>query len=96
MNNEKIYIIEIPSNSKIIYIPDKIEIDDNSKELSLIATKNLYINTDIIENENTLTLNKYTKKQEKDFENDIIITTELNIKSTITFNLVNIAGEINE
>jgi len=93
---ETSYLVEIPNNIKVLYIPDKIELDEESKELNTITTKNLYINKKIIKDKNTLTLNKYYKKQEKDLKNDVIITTDLELKNKIIYNLGKIEGESNE
>lgn len=86
-NNKKTYIVQL-NNIPIIYIPDKIIIEEENKEFNTISCKNIYIKKNIIDNFNTLTLNKYNKKQEK--ENNIIITTDLILDKKIIFNIGNI------
>lgn len=90
---EKTYITTLPENTTVLYIPDKINIDDESNEMSLINTKNIYLNSEIIDTCDMITVNKYKKKNELDSENDIILTTDLVLKETYNFNVGLIEGE---
>lgn len=90
---EKTYITTLPENTTVLYIPDKINIDDESNEMSLINTKNIYLNSEIIDTCDMITVNKYKKKNKLDSENDIILTTDLVLKETYNFNVGLIEGE---
>jgi len=93
-NKEKVFLIEIEKNNNIIYIPDKIEIDELNKEFNTINTKNIFIKGEILESFETIEINNYTKKQI--IENKITITKDLIIKNKIIFNLGTITGDKNE
>lgn len=90
---EKTYITTLPENTTVLYIPDKINIDDESNEMSLINTKNIYLNSEIIDTCDMIIVNKYKKMNELDSENDIILTTDLVLKETYNFNVGLIEGE---
>ncbi len=81
------YLIDVPNLSKLIYIPEKIELDEDTQELLTIKTKSIFIKGDIELNNETLVVNKYNKVMENDIKNGIIITTNLNLSSKTTFTL---------
>lgn len=88
-DKEKTYIINL-NKTEVIYIPDKIELDEDTKEFSTISSKNIYIKNDIIDSFETLILNKYHRIETKDKENNIIITTDLVLDKKNIFNIGNI------
>ena len=90
---EKTYITTLPENTKVLYIPDKINIDNETNELSIISSKNIYLNSEIIDTCDMITVNKYQKKNETNSEHGIIITTDLILKETYNFNVGLIEGE---
>lgn len=87
------YIINIPENSKILYIPDKINIDEDTSEMSIISTKNIYLKSKIIDTSDSIIINKYKKINTLDKDNNILITTKLNLIDTYNFNIGLIEGE---
>ncbi len=80
------YLVDIKANTKIIYIPIKIDLDDITNEISIINTNNIYTKGIVNSKNTSLTINKYSKKNIKD-ENNLMITTDLTLKSSTTFNL---------
>lgn len=90
---EKTYITTLPENTKVLYIPDKINIDSETNELSIISSKNIYLSSEIIDTCDMITVNKYQKKNEANSEHGIIITTDLILKETYHFNVGLIEGE---
>jgi len=93
-NKEKVFLIEIEKNNNIIYIPDKIEIDELNKEFNTINSKNIFIKGEILESFEAVEINNYTKKQIS--ENNITFTKDLIFKNNIIFNLGTITGDKNE
>lgn len=89
-----IYFIDIPTNTSVIYIPEKLEIDTDTKEIVTIATNNILIATNINSTNNTLTVNKYNKITEKYNNSDIIITTDLTLNKSTIFQIGTIEGAI--
>lgn len=77
--------------SNIIFIPEKIEIDWDTNEISKTKEYSYYTNKNIIEEESTITLAKYSKKDTQ--KDDIIITTDLLLDSEITFKKGHLEGE---
>ncbi len=86
-SKEKTYLVELPSNTEILYIPLKIELDDETAELTTTNTKTIYLKTNIIETINRIIVNKYDKVQQKDIKSAIIITTDLKKTCTTCFNI---------
>lgn len=84
---ESITILDL-NNQDIIYIPDKIILDEETKELSTITTKNIYITNNINQTLDSITLNMYNKIKKK--EKNITITTSLKLDKQIIFNIGNI------
>ena len=77
--------------NKLLLIPEKLEIDWDTKEISTIKENTFYTKEKIIEEKESIILSKYTKKNiEKD---GIIITTDLILESEITFNKSHLEGE---
>jgi len=91
---EETYLVTITPINKILFIPNSIEIDEDTKELNILSTNNIYIKSNIIKTNNTIIVNKYQKQEEKYNNSDIIITKDLILNSTTTFNIGNIEGEI--
>lgn len=81
---DKIYLVNLYKGTKLLYIPDKIIIDNN-KELNLISTKNIYIDGDIIDECDSIIVNKYQKISNKDSKDNII--TDLTLKNSYIFNI---------
>lgn len=94
--NNKIYITSINETNNIIYIPDKIKIDEKTKEICTLATKNIYIKCNIEETLDTKKVVKYKPIQKKDKKNNIIITTDLVKYKENIFSEGNIKEEIND
>lgn len=90
---EKTYITTLPENTKILYIPDKIEVDNETNELSIISSKNIYLNSEIIDTCDMIIVNKYKKVNKLDNKNNIIFTNDLVLKETYNFNVGIIEGE---
>ena len=86
-SKNNIYLIDIPNSSNIIYIPEKIEIDDDTDELITLNTNNIFYQGTITENNENLIVCKYNKITQNDLKNGIIITTELKLTSKTTFKL---------
>lgn len=81
---DKIYLVNLYKGTKLLYIPDKIIIDNN-RELNLISTKNIYIDGDIIDECDSIIVNKYQKISNKDSKDNII--TDLTLKNSYIFNI---------
>ncbi len=90
---EKVYITTLPENTNILYIPDKINIDEETKELNTISTKNIYIKFQIIDTSDSIIVSKYKKNNIIDQEHNITITTDLILKNKYIFNVGLIEGE---
>ncbi len=82
--NELTYIINIPSNTDLIYIPTKIELNE-ANELDIVNIKSIFYAGTIKNTNNLITVNKYNKINQEDPNNAIIITTELTLNSSTTF-----------
>lgn len=89
--DKNMYLVTIPKNENVIFIPDKIEIDEDTKEFSILTTKNIYTKESMIEGMDSITLNEYEKIQEK--VDNIIITNNLKLKSSTTFMIGEIIHE---
>ena len=87
---------DINETNNIIYIPDKIKIDEKTKEICTLATKNIYIQCNIEETLDTKKVVKYKPIQKKDKKNNIIITTDLVKYKENIFSEGNIKEEIND
>ncbi len=81
------YLIDIPNLSNIIYVPEKIEIDDENDELTTLNTNNIFYLGTIVDHNETLNVSQYHKITQNDLKNGIIITTELSLDSKTTFKL---------
>lgn len=90
---DKIYITTLPASTKLLYIPDKIKIDYDTKEMNTISTQNIYLKSEIIDTSDSIIVNKYKKINELDKVNDIIITKDLVLKDSYVFNVGLIEGE---
>lgn len=87
-NKNTQYLIE---TKNIAYLPEKLEINWNTNEISLINEESYYTKENIIKEEETITLIKYAKKNiEKD---GIIITTDLVLENEININKSHLEGE---
>lgn len=86
-NKNTKYLVEAHN---IAYLPEKLEIDWNTNEISLINEESYYIKENIIKEEETVTLTKYTKKNIE--KNDIIITTDLILEDEININKSHLEG----
>ncbi len=86
-NKNTKYLVEAHN---IAYLPEKLEIDWNTNEISLINEESYYIKENIIKEEETITLTKYTKKNIE--KNDIIITTDLILEDEININKSHLEG----
>ncbi len=85
-------LINIKGNTKLVYIPLKIDIDDLTSEMSILNTNNVYIKGTIKPNNTSITIARYTKKTIK--EDNILITTNLNLTDRTTFNLGTLEEQI--
>ncbi|MCM1053238.1 MAG: hypothetical protein NC483_04625 [Ruminococcus sp.] len=85
--NEKVYLVDIPYSTPLVYIPEKIILDSETKEFSLIKTENVYLKGNIEDANNLVDVHYYQKKTENDTKNDIIITNDLILKAESTFHL---------
>lgn len=90
---DKTYITTLPENTTILYIPDKISIDEETNEMSLISSKNIYLKSEIIDTCDMIVVNKYKKNNKLDKKNGIIITTKLILTESYNFNVGLIEGE---
>lgn len=82
---DKIYLVNLLKGTKLLYIPDKIIIDNN-RELNIISTKNIYIDGDIIDECDSIIVNKYQKVSSKESK-DITTINELALKNSYIFNI---------
>ena len=89
----KVYLSELNNNHEFIYIHNKIEIDEETKEFFTIATKNIYLKGNIEETIDTIKVINYQKTTHKDKKHDIIITTDIVKQKENIFNISNIKGE---
>lgn len=82
----------ITTKNNLVFIPFKLIIDWDNLDITLNHENNYYTKDTIIEDIETIILNKYHKKNsEKD---GIIITTDLLLDATITFSKSHLEGEI--
>lgn len=93
-NIEEAYLVTITPINKILFIPNSIEMDDETKELSIVSTNSIYLKSNIMKTNNKVVVNKYQKIEENYNNSAIIITKDLILNSTTTFNIGNIEGEI--
>ena len=91
--NKIIYTIDIPADKNIIYVPERLEINDETKEISTIKNESIYIRGNIVDTNETFTLNKYNKIDENYQNSDIIVTTDLILINQIVFHIATIEGE---
>lgn len=91
--NKIIYTIDIPADKFIIYVPERLEINDETKEISTIKNESIYIRGNIVDTNETFTLNKYNKIDENYQNSDIIVTTDLILINQIVFHIATIEGE---
>lgn len=89
---ENIYIVTITPINQILFIPEKLELNEDTKELSKTNINNIYIKANITDTNNTITINKYNKVEEKYNNSEIIITTNLILYSETTFHIGRIEG----
>ena len=81
----------VTTNQKILFIPYRLNIDDDALEISILETSDYYTKENIIKEEDFVVLAKYNKKQIK--KDCIIITTDLLLEINITFNKSHLEGE---
>lgn len=93
-NIDEAFLVTLTPINKILFIPECLEIDDDTKEINKITTNSLYIKSNITKTNNIITVNKYNKENKSYNNSDIIITTNLTLKSSTTFIIGNIEGEI--
>jgi len=92
-NKKDVHLITITPINKIIFVPEKIELNEDTKELNKTETNNIYVKCNIVDTNNTITINKYNKVESKYNNSDIIITTDLILNSETTFHIGRIEGE---
>ena len=84
----------VTTHNDLLYIPYKLVIDWDTAEINKIEEENYYTKDEIIEEIESITVNKYNKQNiEKD---DIIITTDLILTEELTFNKSHLEGENHE
>ena len=76
---------------KITFIPYKLIIDWDNLEINVIEEESYYTPYSIIEEIDSIILAKYRKQNIQ--KNDIIITTDLILEETLTFNKSHLEGE---
>ena len=84
-SKEQTFYVTIPANTNLILIPDKIIIEENTNELTLEKTNNIFIKGNISLTNEITTVNKYNKIEQKDLKSDIIITTDLKLNNSYSF-----------
>ena len=90
-NRNTKYLVQV---DKLLFIPEKLEIDWENKEINKIYENTYYTKENIIDDKKTIILSKYNKQNiEKD---GIIITTDLILESEITINESHLEGVNNE
>ncbi len=82
---EKVYLTTIPKNTSLIYIPEKIEIDEESKEIITTNSNNIYIKCNITDQNTTTNVHKYHKLDEPYNNSSIYITKDLILDKEIIF-----------
>ncbi len=96
LNKDINYLIQIPEDYPILFIPDKIELDENTGEMTLLNSDYIYAKGQIIESSESITLNKYRKINEQNKKERKIFTKNLEITNSIQYDLCYIEGDINE
>ena len=81
----------ITTKNNLIFIPYKLIVDWDNLDITLNNENSYYTKDTIIEDIETITLNKYNKKNIE--KNGIIITTDLLLDSEITFSKSHLEGE---
>lgn len=84
------YLVEIPINTSIIYIPYKLEVDE-ANTIYTLNTNDIYLKESINQTTNSITLNTYHKKQI--IENKITYTTDLILDKQIIYKIGTIGGQ---
>ena len=84
------YLIE--TNNKILFIPNKLIIDYDHQDIQIINDFGYYTKENIIEDLETVNLNKYQKKNTQ--KDDIIITNNLILVEELKFNKSHLEGEL--
>lgn len=83
------YLVNV--REKITFIPYKLIIDWDNLEINVIEEESYYTPYSIIEEIDSIILAKYQKQNIQ--KNDIIITTDLILEETLTFNKSHLEGE---
>lgn len=73
----------VTSTNQLLFIPFKLEIDWDTKEINILDSFDYYTRDKIVEEKKNIILTKYKKQQTS--KDDIIITTDLLLDSEITF-----------
>lgn len=81
--SELTYLINIPTNTNIIYIPSKLIIDEKTNEIFLISSVSIYYQGYIKNTNDPIIVNKYHAHNIKDKK--ITITTDLILDNKYTF-----------
>jgi len=92
VNKKFVYLLDVLKNSKVIYIPFKLETDGSNLEISLIKSDSIYTMGNIIDVNEVLTVNKYNKVNEKYDNSGIIATKNLTLNKEYIFQLGYIEG----
>lgn len=92
INTNGAYLLNIPKNTNVLYIPQKLEIETDTQSITIIDTNTIYLKGNIDSNEETITVSKFNKIDEKYNNSDIIITKDLIVNKKITFHLGTIKG----
>lgn len=92
-SKENVFLITIPKNTSVIFIPNKIELDEDTKELTTISSHNIYVKSNIIDTNEQIIVHNYNKINEKYNNSDIIITKELKENKKSIFHIGELKGE---
>lgn len=87
-----IYLLDVLKSSNVIYIPIKLEVDSSNLEITKIQSDSIYLVGNIIDINDTITVGKFNKVQEKYNGSDIIITKNLILNKEYVFQLGYIEG----
>lgn len=87
------YLITVPKNYAILFVPEKIELDEDTKEMQLVNSTYLYIKGIIIESNEMIILNKYSPEKEINKKDKRTYIKNIKLLKSIKYDLGYIEGE---
>lgn len=93
INEDINYLIKIPKDYPILFIPEKVELDENTKDMNLLNDNYIFAKGNIIESSESITLNKYKKINELKKKDKKIYTKKLELITSTQYDICYIEGE---